>query len=185
MNLLKNESVWMGAIISAGVALLFSLAIIFLHPPTNLQSILGIVVCCGVPFIGAFVTIWHYTTTQQTSINAGQGAGLGAMALALGALVSGAISWVLQLLHITPSQDELWAMQKAQLMETYRQQGMSEDQIDNVIQMGEKWAKTLSHPLIAMAMNIVIFAIMGAICGAVAAAVWKKKAAPEVTTLES
>lgn len=174
MEKLKNESVWMGALIAGALALLAGLLVIYVQNQI-VQGVSGILTCCGIPFIGAFITIWHYSNAHGTKLNAGDGAGLGALALSFGAIISGVLSWVLQTLGLTPSQQELLAMQKTQMTAQWRAQGMSDEQIDTMVQQTEKWTTMLGHPLIAMLSSVVVFAIMGAICGAIVAAIYKPK----------
>ncbi len=123
------------------------------------------VLCCLAALAGPAVAVWHYTSTNHLTIPAGQGAGLGAAAVAIGGLVSYGITRLLQAVGAYPSAAEMLERQRDQLVA----QGMDPEAIAQAMQMGE-----LFQGVGGALVQIVVVALIGAIGGAVAASIFKK-----------
>ncbi len=126
---------------------------------------------CLVPFSSGLVAVWHYTSTHNLTVPAGQGAGMGALAGLAGALVAGAIAYLLISVGILPDPIEAARTQ----MEG---QGMSEEQLDSALAMMERF----SNPVIGLAIGGVVGTLLGAISGAIGAVVFKKGGDDELAT---
>ena len=131
------------------------------------QSIGGILSCL-VALAAPVVAVWHYTSTHALTLPAGQGAALGAIASATGAVVSGLLSWALQQVGVFPTAAEVMEQQRDQLI---AQGNMSPEDVD---QMMEVMGGMGDNLLLQLGIGVLIGAVVGAIAGAVAAAIFKK-----------
>ena len=158
----KTKSILIGAAVSA----ILSVVQVFLsvNGGTQTQS-LALPLCCLTAVAGAGTAVWHYTTTHRLTIPAGTGAGLGAGAVAGGYLAAYLISKALQAVGVTPSDAENMERARQQLLD----QGMDQAMIDQSMQMAE----ALSGPA-GTAASLGLLAVLGAIGGAIAAAVFKR-----------
>jgi hypothetical protein len=160
----KLNSILIGGLIYAVVGLIGA----FLGAASGGMQYVGGALGCIALIAGTAGAVWHYTSTHRLTIPAGQGAALGAGAGALGALISGLLSWVLVTAGIMPDPAE----QARRQMEG---QGMTEEQVE----MAMQWTETFTGPL-GIVLGLVIGAILGAIIGAIAALIFKKgDASPE------
>lgn len=160
----KFPSIALGGAVYA-VAALFT-GYVTLQGGSSAQYV-TMLLCCVSALLGPAVAVWHYTSTHDVTVPAGPGAGLGAAAVVLGGLVSYAITLVLQMAKVYPSDAELIERQRDQLLA----QGLDPEQIDAALQMGEM----LSGP-IGVVVNVVVAAVIGAIGGAIAASIFKRGA---------
>lgn len=161
----KSQSILMGV----AVYVVASLITVFvaLNGGTAGQY-LSSVLCCLVAIIGPAVAVWHFTTTNRITIPAGTGAGVGAITVVLGGVVSYAIQKVLQLVGAFPSDAEILDRTRSQMLA----QGMEPAQVEQAMEMSEMFTGVLG-----VAINLVVAAIIGAAAGAVAASVFKKGSA--------
>jgi hypothetical protein len=175
MNNSKQSSIILGAVVAALLGTLSG--ILAVQNPGN--TALGMLPCM-LWIIAAALTVWHYTNTHKVSIKPGEGASMGAMALGLGGLISGVLSYVLQMIGVTPSNEEIRAQAIEQARKAYEEQGMSPEQIEQAIGMVESSMGFMSNPILGIVMGIVFSVIIGAIVGAVAAAIFKKGRTEEI-----
>ena len=129
---------------------------------------LGGVLSCLVGLAAPVVAVWHYTSTHALTIPAGQGAGLGAITSAVGAVIAGLLSWALQQVGVFPSNEEIMEQTRDQLI---AQGNMSPEDVDAMMGAMGGFADNV---LLSVGVNAVIGAVVGAIAGAIAAAVFKK-----------
>lgn len=158
----KMQSALLGALV---FAVLGTLVAIMTVGDTSMQ-IVATISNCLVAIIAPLVAVWHYTSTNALTIPAGEGAGLGALASAVGALFGGIIGFLLQGIGLLPTTEEVIELQREQMLS----QGMSAEQIDQTMGM----MSTFSNPFIAILIGVVIGAIIGAIAGAISALIFKK-----------
>lgn len=157
----KMPSILVGALAHTVVSVLVTLLV-----ASGGMGMAGSAIGCLSLFVASVAAVAHYTSTHRLTIPAGQGAGLGAAATLVGVLVAFAVTYLLQTLGVTPSPEEMMEIQRAEL----ERQGMSAEQIEQGMAMGEKF----SSPLIALAISIPMGAIAGAIGGAVTALIVRK-----------
>jgi len=131
---------------------------------TSYLGIINIACCAGV-IIGAMVSVWHFTDTQQLTIEAGDGALIGAGAGAIGALVAVVLDVSLvQPLGLGLEQAMMDFLQGVDLPEETRQQFEAQAQ----------QGTSPSQIGISLVFGLIINAIFGAIGGAIGAAVFQK-----------
>lgn len=164
----KTPSILLGAAIYAVASLIVSF--IAINGGTAGQYITS-VLCCLVAILVPAVAVWHYTNTYQITIPAGTGAGIGALAIVIGGVISYAIQKLLQVVGAFPSDAEIMERTRSQMLD----QGMDPAQVDQAMQMGEMF-----QGIAGFALNLVIAAVIGAIAGAVAASIFKKGGVEEV-----
>ena len=133
-------------------------------------SIVGGVIGCLAAIIGCGAAVWHYTSTHQLTISAGQGAGLGALT----GVVGGLIGWIIQRMFIAAG---LLLDPVEQVRRQMQDQGLSREQIDQAVELTESF----SGP-VGIVVGIVIAAILGAIIGAIAAVIFKTGGDDELVT---
>ena len=129
----------------------------------------------GIPYLGACINclsalvaggavVWYYTKDRGGGVTGRTGAGLGAGTAAVAALVNGAIGGILSLVGARPGWDE--AAEEA--VRRMRTAGSPEEQIEMVRQMFE------SPVFLAgvMGCTLILYALLGAIGGAIGASVF-------------
>lgn len=124
-----------------------------------MSGVLGCLVILG----SAMVGVWHYTSTNELTIAAGEGAGIGALVGIGGALLAGLLSLFLISAGAMPDPTDL-------ALEQMRSQGLSDEQIEAQRGMLEMF----SSPLAVLLIGSVLGALVGAIGGAIGASVFKK-----------
>lgn len=149
------------AVLSVGIAFLAAGS-----GGTPMQYAVGCLGCLVI-LAGPVVTVWHFTSTYETTILAGRGAAFGAIAGALGALGAGALSQVLVWAGTLPTPAETVEASRRQMVD----QGMDPEQAAT---FAEQFGGLASNPLLATLMNVVIAAALGALFGALAATIFKK-----------
>lgn len=162
----KTQSILLGAAIGTVLGLV---QLFLASNGGTAGQYLSSAVCCLTAVFGAGGAVWHYTSTHRLTIPAGTGATMGSAALVLGAVVSGAIGWLLQLVGVVPSDEVLLERARQQALE--QNPNLEPEQLDQIMQFTE----TMSGPL-GMVAGIVVMALLGAIVGAIAASVFKKGA---------
>ena len=123
------------------------------------------VLCCAGVIIGAMTGVWHYTTTYDLTISAGQGVLIGVGAAALGAVIAGILNYVLALAGL----DVLTQL----MMDFVENANLPPDQVE-MIREQTTTSQGLSAVLLGIATNAVVFVIFGAIGGAIGASVFKR-----------
>lgn len=122
---------------------------------------------CVLAILGAgLLAVWHYTDTYQLTVAGGTGAGMGALAAVAAGIVDGVIGLIFQALGLVPSAEEA-----AQAFLEGMQQAGSGEQAEAVRQLVES-------PLFLIAVfgiQLLIFAVLGAIGGAIGASLFKKE----------
>ena len=163
----KTPSVVLGAAVYTVLAVLFSFLATRGGPA--LQAAAGCGVCLAV-LAGPLVAVWHFASTHRATLLAGQGAGLGALAGAVGALGSGLVSQALISLDVLPDAAEALAMQRDQMLS----QGMDPAQIDSAMQMAETLGTLSANPVLGIVAGVALGAALGALVGAVGASMFRK-----------
>lgn len=158
----KTPSILLGAAVYVVVSL--ALSFIALNGGTSGQYLTS-ALCCLFAVVVPAVAVWHYTHTYHVTIPAGTGAGIGALAIVLGGVVSYVIQKGLQVVGAFPSDAEILERTREQLS----LQGLEPEQIEQAMGMSEMF-----QGVVGFAINLVIAAVIGAIAGAVAASIFKK-----------
>ena len=163
----KTPSIVLGA--AAYAVLSIGFAFLALRGGTAVQAAAG---CfgCFVILAGPMLAVWHYTSTHRLTLLPGQGAGLGAITGALGALASGLASQALVALDVLPDVAETLAVQRDQM----RSQGMDPAQIDSAMGFAETLSGLSANPVVGILSGIVLGAALGALFGALASVTFKK-----------
>lgn len=158
----KVPSIVLGAAVYAVASLI--VGFFALNATGSGQYLTGLF-CCLAAIAGPAVAVWHYATTYEATLPAGTGAGLGAAAIVGGGIVSYAITKLLQVVNVYPSDAEIMERQRDQLIA----QGLEPEMIEQSMAMGEMF-----QGVGGFLINLVVAAIIGAIAGAVAASVFKR-----------
>lgn len=129
-------------------------------------SYLGLInlACCAGVIIGAVVAVWHYTNTYNLTISGGQGAAMGALAAVIGAVIGGLLSYLLQFIGIPGVQE---------LFQGSFEQFLSEEQLEQ-LEAQQEMAENIGAVLLGIGINMLIYAIFGAVGGVIGANVFKK-----------
>jgi hypothetical protein len=131
-------------------------------------SVLGLInlACCAGVIIGAMVGVWHYTEEYQLTIPSGQGALIGALAGILGAIIAGILNQILVAAGL-----DFAAGFRETLMQMSNME-MTPEQMEAMEQQAQQgnWFLMLAGTLFSM----VLYAIFGAIGGAIGASVFQK-----------
>lgn len=133
---------------------------------TSYLGLINLLCCLGV-IIGALVAVWHYTSQNELTLSAGQGAGLGALAALLGWAIAFVLNYVL--IKVGVRHD----LVMTQFILDRFGGSMPPEQYDQMLeQMTQEmtFAKYFVNSLIGLAIS----ALFGAIGGAIGAAVFKK-----------
>lgn len=161
----KTPSITLGAVayvvLSVGISFL-----VFKVGGTLL--IAGTCLLCLVILAGPMLAVWHYASTHQKTLLPGQGAGLGAITGAIGALVGGLADKGLSATGLLPNTAERIVLQREAMINF----GMDPGQVD------EQFAGTsgglLSNPVVEVVFAIAIAAALGALFGVLASVMFKK-----------
>ncbi len=152
----KTQSIIIGAVVYIVLGVLIQ---VLFQGGGPVAGILG----CLVSLSSGLVAVWHYTTTHNVTIPAGQGAGMGALAGLAGALIGVVIGFLLISAGILPEPLEAARLQ-------LENSGLSDAEIDNAMAVAER----LSNPAISGVIAAAVGALLGAISGAIGAVVFKK-----------
>ena len=159
----SKPSVLIGALVLAVILIVSSVA---LPPGNNLAG----VICCLVALVAPMITIWHYTTTHSLTVPAGKGAGLGALTTGLGTLINVVVGLVLQAVGVLPNLGETLAEAREQAIEQSVAQGNSAEDAQAAVDM----MSFMFEPAFLYPLTILGAVLVGAIGGAIGAAVFKK-----------
>lgn len=163
----QKQSIVLGALITAllGVLLAF-----FTQGGGQVSSaVAGLAACCLAPIAGALMAVWHFTDTHSVTLGTGEGAKLGAVAAAVGSVLSSALTYLFRLLGIFPGPEEQVEMMRERMFE----QGMTEEQVNQALEMSQNFMSPVAQIGFVIA-AIFIFAIVGAAGGALGSALFKK-----------
>lgn len=135
-------------------------------------SVLGLInlLCCAGVIIGAMIGVWHYTEEHQITIPSGQGALIGTLCGVVGAVVAGVLNQILIVIGLDFAQ----AMQESMVQNF----GMSADQLEQMQQMQGSQQGSLLWIIGGTLFNMVLFAVFGAVGGAIGASVFQKGDGP-------
>jgi len=140
-------------------------------------SYLGLInmLCCAGVIIGALVAVWHYTSQNELTISAGQGAGLGVMAALLGWAIAFVLNFVLIKAGIRSDQAI------SQFILDKVGSNMPPEQYDQLLQQMEREVSFGAYFLNSL-IGLGLSALFGAIGGAIGAAIFKKAPPEELYT---
>ena len=156
----KTQSIVIGVGVSVVLGLLFG----FLATSGGQAGqMIGGCGACLVAILAPMVAVWHYTSTYNLTIPAGQGAGMGAAVGAIGAIISALIQRLLIAMSVFPDPIENARRQ-------LESQGMDPAQIEQAMSLAE----TLNSPVIGLVAGLLIGALIGAIGGVLGAVIFKK-----------
>ncbi|NQV74160.1 hypothetical protein HQ496_13660 [bacterium] len=132
-------------------------------------SYLGLInfICCMGVLIGAVVTVWHYTDTNELTITGGHGAKLGVSAALIGLAIAFVLNFILVKMginHETAINDFIIAKLG---------DSMPPEQIEAMQAAGLK-EKTILDYLQALGIGAVAYSAFGAIGGGIASKMFKK-----------
>ncbi|QXD16369.1 DUF4199 family protein [Rhodocaloribacter litoris] len=151
----KNQSILLGGLV---VGLL----------STSYLGLINMLCCAGV-LIGAVVAVWHYTSTYELTIPAGEGATIGALAALIGGLISLVLNFVLMKIGIRHdlviSQFMLERFGEGMPPEQYEQ---IREQMSQPVTLGS-YLKQAWYGAV-----LIVTAIFGAIGGVLGAVLFKK-----------
>lgn len=132
-------------------------------------SYLGFInwLCCMGVLVGAIVAVWHYTDTNTLTIPTGQGAKLGAFSALIGLLISTVLNFIL----IKAGINHETAFSEF-ILNSFGSQ-MPPEQVE-AMEEAMNQEKTIATYAQAIGIGSILFAIFGAIGGAIAAKMFKK-----------
>jgi len=128
-------------------------------------SYLGLInqACCLGIIIGGIIGVWHYTSENEITIKGGTGAVIGVGASVIAWALSSVLTWALTLVGIGAER-----FTKSGVIENLENSQMTADQLDIIIPLIDDYF------FVTYAINLVVFAIFGAIGGAIGAKLFKK-----------
>lgn len=132
-------------------------------------SYLGLInmLCCAGIIIGALVSVWHYTDTNELTIKAGQGAVIGLLA----ALVGWAVSLVLNYILIKAGiRSDLVLSQF--ILDRFGD-SMGEEGVERIVEQMNAEI-TLGKYMLSALWGVLLSAIFGAVGGSIGAVLFKK-----------
>lgn len=159
----KTTSILIGAAVYAVVGALMTFVSISGGLAT---AALGGCGACLAAFAGPVVAVWHYVTTYRLTLPAGSGAGLGAITGLAGAVLSTVLTFVLRAINVFPTAAEAVEIQRRLMIEA----GLDAAQVDAQLAAGQ----AMSGPVFEIGVAVVSGLVIGAIGGAIAAAVIKR-----------
>ncbi len=148
----KSQSIFL-----AGAAIGVLAAILGLIPAIGSCLACIAYICAGV------LAVWHYTDRHQLTVKGGQGAGMGALAGIVAMAVASIISFLFMAIGLTPPLRQL-------IEDQLDSSGMDPAQAEQIMEMTSSPLFIIGVFLVAL----VIYAILGAIGGAIGASVFKK-----------
>ncbi|MFK7844538.1 MAG: hypothetical protein AB8G77_04495 [Rhodothermales bacterium] len=148
----KYQSIFLGGAITGA-----------LIPLIGLVPVVGGCISCLGYSIAGIVAVWHFTSTHELTIEGGTGAGMGALAGIVTAIVGSVVSYVLIELGLAPGTD--------QIVQDLADSGAFEDEmLDSIAGFFES---PLSY-LLFIGVGCLLGAILGAVGGAIGASMFKK-----------
>lgn len=139
-------------------------------------SVINCLCCLGV-ILGAVAAVWYYTNEEQTSIEAGEGAILGAGSGVATVFVSLVLTLVLSSIGLVPGTQE-------QFQQAMQQEGMTPDARDALQNMAEFAASTVGM-IVLTGITAVVYSIFGAIGGAIGASIFGNEDTNDVASASS
>lgn len=132
-------------------------------------SYLGLInmLCCAGIIIGALVSVWHYTDTNELTIKAGQGAVIGLLA----ALVGWAVSLVLNYILIKAGVRSDLVL--SQFILDRFGDSMGEEGVERIVEQMNAEI-TLGKYMLSALWGVLLSAIFGAVGGSIGAVLFKK-----------
>ena len=161
----KTPSILFGAAVSVALGLAGALLVSRLS--LSGQMAVGTATCL-LAFAGPFLAVRHYVRASGQPMAVGPGAGLGAVTGVVGGLLTAALQQLLVALDVLPDAAEAIAAQREQLVAA----GMPPEQIAEILRIAEASA-TAATPFLSVALNGVTGLLVGALGGALAAALVK------------
>jgi len=134
-------------------------------------SYLGFIntLCCLGVIIGGAVTAQQYASRTGVSVESGDGAVLGALAGAAGALLSAVFNVMLRPFNLD-SESIQQSLQEQLMQITNGEQGMSPEMMQQMQGEGPELLSVVGLGLLLI--NVIVFSIFGAIGGAIGAAIF-------------
>ena len=145
---------------------------------TSYLSLINYFCCLGV-IVGAMVTVWHYTSTYQLTVEMGRGAVLGLAAAALGSFVAIFLNYLLSSVGL-----DAGTITADLTMNMFRDMIPPEQLEQLQSQMDQQQDATLVQRLFSGLFGVVIASVFGAIGGIIGASVFKKGKEPGGTSEE-
>jgi len=132
-------------------------------------SYLGLInmLCCAGIIIGALVSVWHYTDTNELTIKAGQGAVIGLLAALVGWAVSLVLNYILIKAGIRSDRD------LSQFRLDRFGDSMGEEGVERIVEQMNTEI-TLGKYMLSALWGVLLSAIFGAIGGSIGAVLFKK-----------
>ncbi|HMB91349.1 MAG TPA: hypothetical protein VKP65_10915 [Rhodothermales bacterium] len=149
----KGQSIFIGGIV---VALL----------STSYLGLINLFCCAGV-IIGSMAAVWHYTSENELTVPAGEGAVMGLSAAALGVVIATIINFILIKMGIRHD-----LAMSGFIMEQFGG-SMPPEQVEAMEEQMNQ-PVTVGAYLVNGLVGIVVSVIFGAIGGAIGAAIFKK-----------
>jgi hypothetical protein len=143
---------------------------------TSPLSAINCLCCLGV-ILGALAGVWYYTNEENTSIEAGDGALLGAGSGVAATLVSLVLTLVLSSIGLVPGTEE-------QLQAAMQQEGMTPDAREMLKNIAEFAASTVGMIVLTGA-TALVYAIFGALGGAIGASIFGDDGAEDAASVAS
>ncbi|PEN14562.1 hypothetical protein CRI94_05925 [Longibacter salinarum] len=132
---------------------------------TSPISVINCLCCLGV-IIGAIAGIWYYTDQEQTSVETGNAAVMGAGIGVLAAVLSALFTFILGSIGLVPTSEE-------QFREAMQMEGMTTEGRE-ALQNIQNYMTSVGGMIVITGVSAVVYAIFGAIGGAIASAIFKK-----------
>jgi hypothetical protein len=131
-------------------------------------SVLGLInaLCCAGVILGGMASVWHYTSTYDAAVDTGDGALMGALAGAGGAILAAILNYILLTLGLNFSQEIVMGMLQSLDVDT------SQIPMEQSQDLG-----TIAFNAVSSA---ILYAIFGAVGGAIGASVFGDDADPTV-----
>ena len=146
------------SILLAGAAIGVTAAILGLIPAIGSCLACVAYICAGV------LAVWHYTDRHHLTLKGGQGAGIGALAGIVAMAVASILGFLFMAIGLTPPIRQV-------IEEQLDASGMDPAQAEQIMEMTSSPLFIVGVFLVAL----VIYAILGAIGGAIGASVFKKE----------
>lgn len=135
-------------------------------------SYLGLinVLCCAGFIIGGIAAVWHYTSTYNLTLAPGQGATIGAMAAAVGGIIAGVLTYLLEAIGLPSIQEAIMGFYEGNL---------SPEQME---QISQQQAQSPVMLFVYFLVALLVYTLFGAVGGAIGASLFKKGGETPTTT---
>jgi len=132
-------------------------------------SYLGLInmLCCAGVLAGSIVAVWHYTTTHELTVSAGEGATMGALAALMGAAIAMVLNFALIKAGIRSD------LVFNEFILNRFGDSMAPEQYDAMVEAMEADI-TIGKYLLSGLFGLAVSAVFGAIGGAIGATIFKK-----------